>query len=274
MVDPGNGSLPPASLTAGERRGFQSAGAPPAEPSGGWVLGRALRTALRRFRASWAALPRRTRERWAWIVTAGLGAGLLLASAATLLARHLAPRGLQAWDEAMLLRIVEGSPVSFSTAIWAETPGNGVFMIPLVLVAAAVAAWRRMPLHALTLLAAYVLLDLQVGAGWLLWDRARPSLVVDGQASPGLHAFPSGHVAQAVSFYGILVYLWVRASGSAAERGLAVLAFAAVVATVALSRLRLGAHWPSDVLAGALIGGAWLAVLAGALRWAAARGGR
>lgn len=247
--------------------------APPRERRG-WLLARAARRTWRRFRESWLALPRGARERWAWTVTAALAAGVALVAALTLLARHLAPRGLQAWDEAALRSVVEWSPLSFGTAIWAETPGNGVFMIPVVLAAAAAAAWRRLPLVALSILAAYFLLDLLVGAGWLLWERERPSLVLDGAASPGLHAFPSGHLAQMVSAYGFLVHLWIRRSPSRTERAFAVLGLAAVACVVGLARLRLGAHWPSDVLAGAAIGAAWLAALAAALRRAEARGAR
>lgn len=241
---------------------------------GGWLLAAGARRTRRRFRESWRALPRSTRERWAWTVTAGLGLGLAGAAGLTLLARHLAPRGLQAWDDAVLRHVLEWSPLSFSAAIWAETPGNGVFMIPVALAAAAVAAWRRLPLRALTVLAAYFLLDLLVGTGWLLWDRARPDLVLGGAAAPGLHAFPSGHAAQVVSLYGFFTWLWTRETRSRAERAFALLALAALLGVVALSRLRLGTHWPSDVLAGTLLGAAWLAVLAAALRRAEARGGR
>ncbi len=246
----------------------------PPLPRDGWLLARAAGGSFRRFRESWSDLPRPTRERWAWTVTAGLALGLAFATSLALTAQHLAPRGLQAWDEALLRRILDGSPLPFSTAIWAESPGNGVFMIPVALAAAAVTAWHRLPLRALSILAAYFLLDLQVGAAWLLWERARPTLVLDGAAAPGLHAFPSGHVSQIVSLYGFLVYLWARETRSRAERAFAVLCFTAVLGVVALSRLSLGAHWPSDVLAGAVIGAAWLALLVAALRRAEAHGGR
>ena len=73
-------------------------------------------------------------------------------------------------------------------------------------------------------------------------------------------AFPSGHAAQATLLYGALaalVVLHVRARGL---RAAAVLAAAAMVALVATSRLVLRAHWFSDVVAGVLVGGGWLAL--------------
>jgi membrane-associated phospholipid phosphatase len=39
-----------------------------------------------------------------------------------------------------------------------------------------------------------------------------------------------------------------------------------LVIAVAFARLGLGTHWPSDIVAGAVIGGLWLAVVMHALR--------
>jgi len=110
--------------------------------------------------------------------------------------------------------------------------------------------------------------------GWHTWDRPRPHLIAGGLASPGFHSFPSGHISQVVVSYGLFVYLWARATRSRSERAVAVLLLLALVAVVGLARLRLGAHWPSDIVAGALIGAAWLASVIAALRAAEARGGR
>jgi len=62
--------------------------------------------------------------------------------------------------------------------------------------------------------------------------------------APDLHAFPSGHTAQAFSMVVVLGWLWLP------------LAFVAlpIAACVGLSRMVFGLHYPSDVLAGAVLG--------------------
>lgn len=68
-----------------------------------------------------------------------------------------------------------------------------------------------------------------------------------------------------VTVYGLLFYLWLRHSRSWFER-LFTLAFSVLwIGLIALSRLALGAHWPSDVIAGLFIGCLWLATVAAAL---------
>ena len=81
-----------------------------------------------------------------------------------------------------------------------------------------------------------------------------------------LHSYPSGHSAQTVVVYGLLTWFWVSLSQSRVERGVAWMLLALLVALVGASRLRIGAHWPSDIAAGVVIGAAWLATLIVALR--------
>jgi undecaprenyl-diphosphatase len=69
-----------------------------------------------------------------------------------------------------------------------------------------------------------------------------------------------------VVVYGLVAYLWVRASGSWLERLLAIGIFLVWTAMVDTARLALGSHWPSDVLAGFVIGLAWLTTIIVALR--------
>ncbi|HEY2159811.1 MAG TPA: phosphatase PAP2 family protein [Solirubrobacteraceae bacterium] len=85
-------------------------------------------------------------------------------------------------------------------------------------------------------------------------------------------AFPSGHAVQSLATFVALAVagaVWVpRARG-------AVLALAVVLAAgVGCSRVYLGVHWTTDVLAGWLIGAAWIAIVLRLTRPAAAIGAR
>jgi len=74
------------------------------------------------------------------------------------------------------------------------------------------------------------------------------------------YSFPSGHTAAATVFYGLLACYLVRRVHAWRARVAIALAAAAMVVLVALSRMYLGAHYLSDVLAAAAEGAAWLAI--------------
>jgi membrane-associated phospholipid phosphatase len=230
-----------------------------------WALWDGLRETVRRFRLQWLTIPAGVKIRYAITLGIGLFACAILTTVLTLFAKWWAPRGLAAWDERALRAIDAQTLMSVQNAILLESFGNLAYLIPLVAACAIFAARHRRPLLAITFVAAYVLARPVVALGWLLWDRARPTLILDGRTAPPLHSYPSGHVALALSVYGILAYLWVRASRSWLERSVAVLLLFAVVIVTGVARLRLGTHWPSDVIAGLIIGVAWLAVILRAL---------
>jgi len=72
-------------------------------------------------------------------------------------------------------------------------------------------------------------------------------------------AFPSGHTTFAFYFYGLLVYLTWRFLPLSLKKFLSVaLMMTVVIFLVALSRLVLGVHYPSDILAGFFLGGSGL----------------
>ena len=232
---------------------------------------RAAATTWIRFSNAWRALPSAARRRYWRTVLVGFLLCAPLVAAVTAAARATINR-LQPWDERVLRWVAEG-PVSFADAILLESFGNLAYMVPLTVAAAIVAARHGRALLAISFPVAYVLQRPLVLLGWWMWDRQRPKLIADGIAAPGLHSFPSGHVALMVAVYGLLAYLWLRNSRSVAERCLIFLFLAALLLITGWARVRLGSHWPSDILAGYLVGAAWLATMIAALRRAERTGG-
>jgi membrane-associated phospholipid phosphatase len=248
----------------------RTAPARPSQRPHGWATARFVAGLWAQLRRDSRALPAEAWRRWLRLTSIGLLLSCAFSAGLTLLARWAAPRGLQAWDEAALPRIIEGAPISFSAAGLLETPGNLYGMILLVGAAVLLAARAGRPLLVASVLSAYWLGTVVLWAGWLLWERARPDIVAGGIAAPGLHSFPSGHILHTVAVYGFLAYLWCRATSSRVERTLAVGLCLALNVVVAVARLVLGAHWPSDTLGGAAVGLLWLLVGIVALRRAEA----
>ncbi len=84
------------------------------------------------------------------------------------------------------------------------------------------------------------------------------------QAAPTTSSYPSGHTAAAVALYGCLAVLLLLYVSRPGLRWLAAVLFCIPV-YVAISRLYEGEHYPSDVIAGALLGGLWLTCVLRAL---------
>ncbi|MGE3286822.1 MAG: phosphatase PAP2 family protein [Pseudonocardia sp.] len=74
-------------------------------------------------------------------------------------------------------------------------------------------------------------------------------------------SFPSGHSLNAMAIAGIVCYLLVRNQRSTWSRTLTVAAGALFVITIGLSRIYLGHHWLTDVVAAWAIGLAWVATV-------------
>ena len=153
-----------------------------------------------------------------------------------------------------------------------------------VAVSRSVQSWRTEPLDALMLVVTLMcdgLVNTVVSVacvGWLLWRRywrlaggvALLMLLVAG-GIPALKmlmaiprpvsyytgrqafSFPSGHATSAAALWGTLAWL-VSSAVPARKRVMVLTAAAALIASIAISRVYLAAHWPSDVLGGVLLG--------------------
>ena len=107
-----------------------------------------------------------------------------------------------------------------------------------------------------------------------VFDRPRPHLFAWGTHAHTT-SFPSGHAMSAAAVYGTVALLAARLTQRAGVRAAVIATAAVVVLLVAVSRLYLGVHYPTDVLAGLVVGAAWAAFCAAALEAGAlARRGR
>lgn len=89
--------------------------------------------------------------------------------------------------------------------------------------------------------------------------RARPTFI-DPIVVLTSYSFPSGHVAGTILFYGVLCAYLVSKIYTWPGRASVVVQSLVMVTLVALSRLYLGVHYLSDVLAAFVGGIAWLSI--------------
>lgn len=98
--------------------------------------------------------------------------------------------------------------------------------------------------------------------------RPRPSSKqVEVLLRLGSFSFPSGHVVHFTVFYGFLAIALVTCWRSSWWRNSLIACCLALIALVGLSRIYLGEHWLTDVIAGYLIGGVFLVALVAVYRW-------
>lgn len=114
----------------------------------------------------------------------------------------------------------------------------------------------------------YWVLTLAVGVGGAMllnlllkqaFERVRPHFD-DPLLVLETYSFPSGHTAAAVAFYGVLAAFLVSRFYDTRRRAACVIGAIAAVALVAFSRMYLGVHYLSDVVAAVCSSTAWLAL--------------
>ncbi|MBE9110091.1 phosphatase PAP2 family protein [Nodosilinea sp. LEGE 07298] len=231
-----------------------------------WTTAQVLKRGWYQFWQDSRQVPQKVWRRWAGTLAIGLGLCALITLALTVGVKLHTDQGLQAWDARMLPVLADRLPLSFSRSITWESPGNLLGILPVVCVFVGIMVARSRPLLAATMIVAYVLQFALVWIGWGYWNRDRPDLIANGVAASGLHSFPSGHAVVVITVYGLLGYLWCRASRSWVEKLLITVAIAGWIGLIVSSRLELGAHWPSDVVVGVIIGLLWLATVIVALK--------
>ena len=99
--------------------------------------------------------------------------------------------------------------------------------------------------------------------GLKLWvHRPRP-LPFFGLAAPESYSYPSGHAMFSLCFCGSLAWLLAQRVPARRSRILIWSAAMGLIFLIGLSRVYLGVHYPSDVIAGYAVGVVWTAILIG-----------
>jgi undecaprenyl-diphosphatase len=117
-------------------------------------------------------------------------------------------------------------------------------------------AFHKRIRHSLVLGGAVLLALASSNASKVFYDRPRPELVPHGVEVYSA-SFPSGHSTLAAATYLTLAMLVASLEPRRRTKALAYGVAVAVLAAVGFSRVYLGVHWPSDVLAGWCLGAMW-----------------
>ncbi|MBA2568935.1 MAG: phosphatase PAP2 family protein [Actinobacteria bacterium] len=143
------------------------------------------------------------------------------------------------------------------------TLGNGLVLAGITVLAAYLLARRRYYREAVLMALAFVGSEVLSYSLKLAFRRDRP-FFTDPLANLSTYSFPSGHATVSIAVYGALSLVVLRRLQGPAR--LVCLATALLlVSLIGFSRLYLGVHFFSDVLAGFSIGLAWLALCVVAL---------
>ena len=191
-------------------------------------------------------------------------AGILTAAAALFFFGWLAEEVLEAdtaqFDTAIRTAIHQlASPGLTSAMEVFSFVGSTAFLAGLTVVVMAIFIHLHRPraatLIAITMAGAAVLnVDLKYA-----FHRTRP--IAFFGTSPTSYSFPSGHALGSLCFYGVLaVIISTQTQTRTARVGIWLLAVLLIV-MIGLSRIYLGVHYPSDVLAGYCAGVVWVGVV-------------
>lgn len=205
-------------------------------------------------------------SRWLGLVlTVELALGLLLSL------------GVIALFAKLVEDVVEGESRRFDEAVllWVHSNSPDWLYEPMLFITALGYYWVVLPLLGLTAYVFYrkgvrtsaaLLLISTIGGITLttalknLFQRARPEIFDSGYTA-SFYSFPSGHATIAVGFYGTFTLL-VAWHLEGFWRWMVLVSGLVLVLLIGFSRLYLGVHYPTDILAGYLAAPLWVSAVA------------
>lgn len=234
-----------------------------------------VRHARERFPRLWGLLSRRlSPQHYLGLhLTIGLAVSLCALVAFAEIAQDVPDRDrLLAVDDVVLETLREHATERGTRALTIVTHmGDGVTLAVLGIVGA-ILLWlarRRVLLVGwLAALAGAFLLDATLKP---LFRRVRPEGALEVLGSGMSWSFPSGHAMSSLIAYGMLAYLAILAVRSHVTRAAVIAGAVVFVLAIGLSRLYLGVHYFTDVVAGFAAGAVWLSACVSGLEVARRR---
>lgn len=196
------------------------------------------------------------------------------------LAAEMLEGDLEGFDSRILLALrTPGQPDNPLGPAWMEelmrdvTALGGATVLTLLTAAVTIAfllrrEWRGAIFLVLAVIGGRIL-GVAAKAGF---SRPRPDLVPHA-VEVYSHAFPSGHSMMAATTYLTLALMMARADPMRRMKVFYFVLAVVLTCAVGISRVYLGVHWPSDVLAGWTAGAGWALLCALAAQWLERRGG-
>lgn len=162
------------------------------------------------------------------------------------------------FDEAAMRWLgAERTPARTEVMLFFTFIGNGMIEVPLALLA----AWALYRLGRPRCAKRYVFAALSAEVVYAiakpLFRRDRPQ-IIERLADAGWYSYPSGHAMLAPVIYGFALVLLAKSVPSRTVRLLLIATSLLIPPLIALSRVYLGVHYPSDVVGALFLGNAWL----------------
>ena len=215
-------------------------------------------------------------ERWA---LAGFALGMALVLSFVVLASEVAEGETHAFDEHILLmfRVVGDTSMPLGPP-WLKEAIRDITALGSTSVLSIIVAGVVGFLIVTGLRHAALMVAVSVVSGVVLsnslkavFSRPRPELMPHDMVVYTA-SFPSGHTTLSAVVYLTLGALLCRTQASAAVKTYILCCAAFLTGIVGLSRVYLGVHWPTDVIAGWLVGGTWALLCWFVMLWLQSRG--
>ncbi|MEO7421812.1 MAG: phosphatase PAP2 family protein [Ornithinibacter sp.] len=228
--------------------------------------GRTVRDAVTGVASRMAPFLRWSVANLAFVLTVVLGAAAFLI--AGLLAGEVYEAvtesdGLARLDQPVLDAMVGARSPGLDQAVNWFTHLGGTVGMPLIATTVTVVmviTWRsRTPVVLMVIGAAGSLLLTVLGKD--LVGRARPPATLAVPPLESSPSFPSGHTLNATVLIGLMAYLLLLHQRSRGARTANVVVAVVLIVAMGLSRIYLGHHWLTDVVAAWLLGFGWLAAV-------------